>query len=629
MMKFPFLPALCSLLLVGCTLSIPEPAEPAPSTKAEYDVVLNEGREVRHYNGNDQLMWIDRYELANDLQLKKYHYSALDSLLWYEYRRFEQYAGQWLMTRNKHFVGQKEDEGTLAWSQSWGYDAQGHTVVQVDFDELGAVTGYQHTWGKAPVDTYRTLQSTSLSGAGAPKGYERIAYLSDSDNRVAKRARLSGDRSVTWAQSLNYVGDNRTSVVEFDADAWSRTTTSFVPDTSTRYRSVWYESSATGPSTPGFAADQSGAPTITTSTATTAATFDPDPENDFDPAGAIVDFSAVQLVDFPTLNTPSSWTPEAWEYYLPGPYGEVTLRLDADGLPKSLTKAASGEFQAIDLEFAWDQAGRLVQRLAKYAGKTVLSVDLHRDDQDRVDRIDTSGSMMKVPLTYSLVYDSSTTQRPSTITVSNKTVAPNKTVELLTLTLTYDANPGAGKFGLEALSFDDHIQSIRVGVGGPNGTEGVLDAVGLKFLSPVTVDGVTTKEVTVYDVLNKNENNWATKGRLLWKIDTDGNQTSFAWQTWNGSSYQDAWDYGLSWGAWADLATGAVDIVADSGEGTSETVEAIEAKLAGAMRLVDSFDFERLFQLVDSVRDLPAAQQDQFERTAGSLLDQIKAAAGK
>jgi len=610
---------LCVLLVVGCTLDIPEPSEPAPATKSEYDVPADgSGPIVRHYDGNDQLLWIDRYDLdPSGLQLKKYHYSALDVLLWYEYRRFEQFAGSWLMTRTKHYVGEK-DNGTLAWSRSWAYDAQGRRVVQVDFDDQSRLTGVSHTWGETPSQGYRPLQVTQLSGAGVPTEYERTLYVSAAENRVSKKAKLDGDRNVTWAQSLGYVGDNRTSVAEYDTSTWSRTTTSFLPDTSTRYRSVWYKAAVTTkPSAPGFA-DQSGAPVIATSSASTAATFDPDPANALDPKTVLSGFAAVQLVDFPTLDVPSSWTPQAWEYYLPGPYGEVTLRFDANGLPKSLTKAASGDFQAIDMEFTWDALGRLTQRIAKYAGNPVLTVDLHRDAQGRIDRVDTSGSMMKVPLSYILRYANANTVRPSSMSVSAQTV------DLLTLTLTYDdANTGAGRFGIGALSFDDHIQTIRVGIGGP---ADLLDAVGLEFLAPVTTNGVTTKEVEVFDVLNKQPSSQVLKGRLVWTIDTNENQTSFQWQTWNGSSYRDRWSYDLSWGAWAQLATGAVDIVDDS---SNETVASMETKLAGAMRLADSFDFERLFQLVDQVRAQLPAQQAQFERTASSLLDQIKEATGR
>lgn len=612
-----------AFFLASCSLDIPRPAEKPDPIKPEYDVSSLGGTEVRHYDGNDTLMWINRFELgAAGQQLKKYHYSAQDVLLWYEYRQFENLGNHWRKTGEQHFTPPK-DAGLLVWSHGWAYDSVGDEVLYTDFDAANALQGYSHSWYEDLGASRRILQAAHYDASGASTWFQRWRYDPTEPGRKTTWASLDGNRTVSQMRTSAFDGaGNVTEVVEYAAwnDKIVRTTSDRIPVTQYHYRTSWYSAPAIDPASPDFeSAASSPLPPFSSGIYS-------QPANWSFPAGlapvtALQTLPERQLVAFPQLDLPGSedWDLDGFEFFLPGREGGRTvLRFDGRQKPMSLVREALGTLEDIRVDFAWNLQDQLTRRVVSYAGSPVLTVDFSRDEQGRVTRIETSGPAMRLPLTSILEYPNASAQRPQALLLT--TVVKNVEVDLLTLLFTYDDDhTGAGRFGLGALSFDDHLQSIVAGAGAG---DDLVRLVELVFLAPVTSDGVTTKTVELWDVLGKTDETKELTGRLLWTLDTDGHQTGLVWQVAQGSDFTDKWSYESSWGKWASHAQGWEGLTLDA---QSE----VETKASEAMSLADSFDFEKVFQLVTPLTKILKDGQAQFQRSAGSLFDQVEASANE
>lgn len=610
---------LVGLWVASCSLDIARPAEKPAPVKAEYDVVSNDGTEIRHYDGNDALMWINRLELGTQgQQLKKYHYSAQDTLLWYEYRQFESFQGAWKKTKEQHFTPPK-DAGLLVWSRAWDYAGDG-VLVEVRFDSTSALSGYSHHWYDEVAGTLRTLQQAHFGADGTAVSFDRWNYDPVVQGRKRGWASLNGDRQVNQLRNVGFDdAGNETEVVEYAS--WkaklSRQTRDWIPLVNKEFRSAWYTAPVVAaPLVPDFESPSTPALTAKPSEAIEAAS-NWTPPAFLSPAEATKNLPPPQLVTYPSLTLPANgdWTLGGFEYYLYGVDGaKITVRFDSGRLPTTLLREAKQNLEAIQVDLEWNLKSELVRRVVSYAGAPTLTVDFSRDDQGRITQVTTGGPAMRLPLTSTLSYADASARRPETLVLS--TVVKEVAVDLMTLGFTYNDEPSGGEpFGLDGLFFDDQLRSIVAGAGA--GADQVR-LVELVFEDAVTADGVTTKIVGLWDVLNKSEAQKVQTGRLVWTLDAQGNQTDLVWQKASGSAFDDEWRYAYSWGKWATMADGIVDA-------SFETKAEFEANASRAMGLVDSFDIEKVFQLVTPLTKILKDSQSQFRQSAGSLFDQIEA----
>lgn len=605
------------VLLGSCALDIPASPPPPAAEAPEYDVSSEGGAVVHHYSGAGVLLWIERHTLSvtpPDLRLKTYHYTAQNTLQWYEYRRFEQFGTSWLKTRELRYSPPK-DAGTLSFAKAWAYSAGGTPIWAADY--VGASSLFQHDWF-ADGTTTPLLQRSSYNEAGTPQRYERYQYVA---GKETGRAVLDGSKVVQEARLQSYDGENLIETLSFTKAAtstWNRATHTFLPSSTTEYRRTWYEvAAATPPAVPGIETATPLPPGA--STDSTSATFNPDTTNALDPVTKTNVLTNVpQLLAFPVLNEPSSWdlsTLQAVEYDLPGALGgKTTLRFERSQLnpliqlPRSLVRAAEGVLGQISMDFVWNAENQLIQRVVSYQQNPVLTIDLTRDGSGRITRIDTAGSMMKIPLTYTLTYVDEAATRPQTLSLSTSTLA------LLTLTFTYsNAAPAPDPlFGLGVLNFDAQVQSIQVTI---DGTGTPVPALNLVFAAVVTNSGVTTRSVEVFDIVGAGSQ---SMGLLTWSTNTTTNQTNLVWNPVLAGAPD--WTYTYSWGKWAAMAAGINDTA-------EETAEQLKTRASQAMTLADSFDFEKIFQLVNAAQAQLPSVQEQLTRSAETLIDQVQAAA--
>lgn len=606
--------ALGLVFLAGCALDIPAPAPLPPATKPDYPVVSDGGRVVKWYNGNDVLQWIERHELfpgtsADDPRIRTYHSSAADVLQWYEYRRFETVEGVWVKTRERRFVtvnNTEKDKGTWVFDKAWSYIAPGLSLLSVQYDVDDALVSYSYNWAEVAANN-RVLQTSNYDAAGSALSYDRTWFEPGITGKKTARLVLDGTLATTSAQTFSHEGDNLVETLKYSKNSalWTREQRSFLPTFSYPYRTLWYQVLAdTAPASATFEVGPSAAAPALVLTGAAAGSL---------PAATLPTPTA-SLVALPTLNQPTSWplsTLQGFEYVLPGADGgTTTLRFNKDRLPLSLVRAAQGTLGAMNIEFDWDAEKRLAQRLVSYRGNAVLTVDLHRDAQGRVDRVDSTGSILKLPLTYTLAYADATATRPDTLTL----LTPGQ--NLLTLSFTYDDKTAAvspNGAGLDALTFDAHVKKITVGVDAGADLLNVLD---LEFSALEN----NTATVDVYDVLNKVDDARKLIGTLTWSLNADLHQTGLVWNRRQpDNTLKTEWTYTAGWGTWATLADGMVTTAEDWGQ----TLEATASK---ALSLADSLDVEKILQLVNVAQAQPS--QAQFQRMATNLFDQIKAASG-
>jgi len=607
----------------GCTIDIPANTVATP-TKAAYDVWNATETEMRRYDGNDQLLWIDRYSTDDFGNQVKNHYSPQDKLLWFELKRSEPFGVGTRVTRPSrwgHFLPTTTTGIPTAY-RAWSYDSVGNEVARADYDAAKVLTGYSHNWWEVVPAGRRNLQSTQLGSSGTASGFDLYAYGDASHPLQADaQVRLTGDLKYgginLWTRDLA----NNVTAEYGNADGgttWSRVIHDYIPGTLAKFRQIWSTGKTT---TPVAKAVKAGASSPTVAPTAAVPAYD-EAANPTDPLNGIAlpDLSSLtsQRVEFPTLTRPSTWTDTQMEYYFSDAKGSTTIRLDGKGCPLYIERTEPG-LATIRADFVYDTVGNLVQRALSYGGVPLITFDLRRDTQGRIVSVEITGSGIKLPMTYGLTYDGAT-NRPTSLTVSTASLA------IFSLDFTYNTSGRrpTSPFGLEALLFDDSIQSMTLNVGGLSDKLPVLQLV---FHAPVNLVGSSEdKVVSVYDVLGKNDATKVLKGRLAWTYDTStGKKTSFLWQTRNSDgSFTTAWRYTAAWGTYASLPAGVESVLVARGQ-TPATVTNLLSDAWGAS---DSFDVDRLFQLVDAVKGQAATAQAQYRQMAGNLVDQIRSASG-